>query len=540
VNDLSNNDESVQGLNIAVSTGLQLLSRYRLQSRFTENYGMGRLPNNALTVAASATKVTGPQIASSIPALQPACLILVSDGECLHHFQQQHQHQPLQIEPGKNQLLREFYKEPFRWDQRVFCLNVGGGGGGRRKTTLHHQLHSLCEVTGGSYWNISNASGLPTNEIIKLLRPPIPRELPITPDPLFVRMSNTANITAAVNGHRTVSMPSGLSFVNAGPVCCIQAYEMDEGRSSPHRRRAMLLYTGSPATNIGVSNSLDSSVVVNQPLWCVPESYFPSKKLDTLPPRLAQPVLYVSKYPANLLSKSFEPMQVIKMLQRLDQLLLSNRRLLPGQQQSNRSLLHRDTYVCEWLLPEGDNSGSKNRPPTFSSRLEYFPVFCLGAGRPSLSDDSESLLNIGILHVPLSASLASSSSGCGIAGNDPSMLSTLTFLPPEPHILLPLLIRIAEAEHRVLKKYAPMPESDKVPPMPNKIVVPIDEHWRSEFQGTSPISRLKLTLNDACSSYSGRLLYSVHIPTTPILSTCTETMSSPCTSHQCASAATFR
>lgn len=56
------------GLNAALSAGLELLSRHRLQNRQTENFGMGRLPNTAIL-----TQNGGPASA----ALQPACLILV-------------------------------------------------------------------------------------------------------------------------------------------------------------------------------------------------------------------------------------------------------------------------------------------------------------------------------------------------------------------------------------------------------------------------------------------------------------------------------
>lgn len=56
------------GLNAALSAGLQLFSRYRLQQSQTENFGMGRLPNCAVVT-------TNGSPASS--ALQPASLILV-------------------------------------------------------------------------------------------------------------------------------------------------------------------------------------------------------------------------------------------------------------------------------------------------------------------------------------------------------------------------------------------------------------------------------------------------------------------------------
>lgn len=57
------------GMNAALSMGLQLMSRYRLQHRETENFGMGRLPCTALSLS---------QGSSATAALQSACLIVVS------------------------------------------------------------------------------------------------------------------------------------------------------------------------------------------------------------------------------------------------------------------------------------------------------------------------------------------------------------------------------------------------------------------------------------------------------------------------------
>lgn len=65
------------GLNAALSSGLQLLSRYRLQHRETENFGMGRLPSNSTIL---------PNGSPAIAALQPACLVLVrSEHPCCMH-----------------------------------------------------------------------------------------------------------------------------------------------------------------------------------------------------------------------------------------------------------------------------------------------------------------------------------------------------------------------------------------------------------------------------------------------------------------------
>ena len=97
------------GLNAALSTGLQLLSRHRLQNRFTENFGLGRLPSNAImtpTVGATGG-VGGMQQATS--ALQPACLILLTDGDCLRKLPSEGGGS-LQLQFG-NIPLREFYQE---------------------------------------------------------------------------------------------------------------------------------------------------------------------------------------------------------------------------------------------------------------------------------------------------------------------------------------------------------------------------------------------------------------------------------------------
>ncbi len=104
------------GLNIALSTGLQLLSRYRLHNSVTENFGMGRLPTNQNLIPnnISGTNAGGMQksppgtLVQAHSALQPACLILLTDGECLRR--------PKSEGGGSLQLqfnmpLRELYRE---------------------------------------------------------------------------------------------------------------------------------------------------------------------------------------------------------------------------------------------------------------------------------------------------------------------------------------------------------------------------------------------------------------------------------------------
>ena len=212
------------------------------------------------------------------------------------------------------------------------------------------------------------------------------------------------------------------------------------------------------------------------PVWCIPESFFPSKKLDTLPPRTPQPCLLFSRYPARLGSKCFEPSSLMKALTRLDQLVLMNLKLtVPSGSFGNHQsrFLKRDVYVCEWI-GAFDNSANPHN-------VEYFPVLVAGAGRPTLSEGEGNYLSIGILHTPPRVPMASPSG---------ARLSTLTLLPPEPHVLLPLLIRAAEAEHRVLKKAMTLTENKdstssglvhKQASAASR-TVHLDESWRSEFR----------------------------------------------------------
>ena len=116
LNSEKENEGGVPGLNAALSAGLQLMSRYRLHNRWTENFGLGRLPSPAI-ITHGALGVYGAMnnagftssVHQATQALQPACLILLTDGECLN--------QPPELGGGTLQLqfgnlsLREFYKE---------------------------------------------------------------------------------------------------------------------------------------------------------------------------------------------------------------------------------------------------------------------------------------------------------------------------------------------------------------------------------------------------------------------------------------------
>lgn len=458
------------GLNAALSAGLQLLSRYRLSFRATENYGMGRLPSPA---------VLNPSGGPAINALQPSCLILITDGACLRAPPPEGGGS-LQLQYG-NMPLREFYQEPFRWDQRIFCLGVGAREGESSTQFLHPHLRALCEVTGGSHMMLRSSASLSqsTDLLLKSIAPPRPRDLPI-PDPIKLQAEHLPIVGA--NG----------TFVSGGPVCCFQALEGDLDAGQPTKSRAMLLYVPHEASQMaGQPPAInDQEIVFQPPIWCIPESFFPSKKFDSLPPRPAQPNLLFSRYPSRLGSKSFDAGAIIKMLHRLDQLILANRKIAgpansASQNGPQAKLLHRDTYICEWVSLDGKPA----KGPLSPQGMEYFPVLVPGAGRPTLSEGEVNYFNIGILHVPSGTSTLASSLTSG------ARVSTLTLLPPEPHVLLPLLIRAADAEHRALKKAGATEAKEAVAAgkggatagliqkqAAGSRTVHLDEHWRTEFR----------------------------------------------------------
>jgi hypothetical protein len=446
------------GLNQALSAGMQMLMRYRLRFKETENFAMGRLPSPAIMSPSGG--------GTAIHALQPACLILITDGECLNAPPEEGGGS---LTLSTSQVLRDFYQEPFRWDQRVFCLSVGGQEG-----SINPQLRALVEVTGGFHTTLTQSSlSKCSDRLVKLIAPPKPKNLPLV-DPLSFPPPPVTAIKGA-NG----------TFTNGGPIVTFQAFEPDENTGkNPPKNRAMLLYI---PQNVGDNQSHDKSTdaaindsnVFQPPVWCIPESFFPSKKLDTLPPRSAQPNLLFSRYPSRLGSRCFEASAVVKMLHKLDQVTLAIHKLImqsaaPSSHQSR--LLKRDTYICEWLSLDDKTAKVTVNP----EGMEYFPVLVAGAGRPTLSSGDASYLSIGVLHVPHGTSSLSSSLTAGVR------VSTLTLLPPEPHVLLPLLIRAAEAEHRVLKKIAASLESSTGIPQKQASTasrsVQLDEGWRNEFR----------------------------------------------------------
>lgn len=446
------------GLNTAMNAGIKLMSRYRLNNRNTENFGLGRLPSSVLAVN----------------ALMPACLILLTDLECLRKSAADGGGS-LQLQYGTGP-LREFYQEPFRWDQRIFCVGVGAPEGVASSQYIPDDLRRLCDVTGGSHTLLRSTTCLPqvVDSLLKLIAPPRPRVMPVA-----YPLRTTTPLPPA--SHSRLS--SGL-FVNGGPICCFQSLEVGANGEPSPTRRAMLLYV--PYEQPQTTPSVETSQVpsYSPPIWCIPEAYFPSRMLDSLPPRLAQPLLRFSGNYSVIGSNTFDPEIIMKLLQRLDHLTLANRKLpltasTGAQQQPPVKLLQRDVYICEWLTEDGKIiSLPKTQRP-----MEYFPVCVQGAGRP-LSEGDEHYLNIGILHVPLvcqtNITLVAQNKVC-----------TLTLLPPEPQILLPLLVKAAEAEHRIVRKASDVKEVtgksgagliQKQVSSSGPKAVPLDEHWRSDFR----------------------------------------------------------
>ena len=441
---------------------------------------------SASAAAAAAGKGQGAKKATATYALQPACLVLLTDGECLKKPPSEGGGN-LQLQFG-NAPLRDFYREPFRWDQRIYCVGVGSNA----TRSLHPSLQAFCEVTGGCYTSIESSSSLSqlSEKLIQLIAPSLPKEMPI-PNPL----SHPSKKGAAKEATDGIMNVSGV-FVNGGPVCSFQ--QLDGGESKMHR--ALMLHV--PCQT---DSTIESTQVYQPPIWCIPESFFPDKKLDTLPPRTGQPVLHFSRHYQHHVGtiNTFDPLNVMKMLHRLDQLILQNKQLLAAnnatsQQQAALKLLSRDVYICNWISKDGKREGFA---PKSQRGHEHFPLCVRGAGRPALSeDDNSNMLNIGILYLPHNRSVLG---GQGGATSESVPLSSITLLPPEPHILLPLLVKAAELEHRELKKAT---ESNKETAAPSSAAakggstagfikkqqkslsnvaarnVALDEQWRSEFR----------------------------------------------------------
>ena len=347
-------------------------------------------------------------------------------------------------------LHRVCYFIAFRWDQRIFCLGVGPSGG-----KLHPSLHAFCDLTGGCHTPIRSVQDIPqvTNLMSLLMAPRLPTPWPIQ-NPLklpHVQSSYALDSESNINGE---------VFLNGGPISAFQVLERNSAGQPGTVHRAMLCFT--PRWNNDALKGNQKNNSPQPPIWCIPESYFPSKKIESLPPRTAQPLLSYTRYYQAVGTCAFDPMKIMQLLHRLDHFIISNRSMSHGSQQVANKLIQRDVYVCQWLSQDGRVS----RGPSSQRGLEHFPIFVRGAGRNSLSEGEENVLNIGILHVP----------------DDQKTPSTLTLLPPDPHILLPLLLKASEVEHRQLKKASSATDCDSGKLLNISKTLLMDDSWRSEMR----------------------------------------------------------
>ena len=467
------------GLSTALSHGLGLLSRYRLtRGRIVENFGMGRLPWADHQMARMQKMTDDGQHETVSSPLQPACLVLLTDGNCLN-LPPDKGGGPLSLRFG-NMPLREFYREPFRWDQRIFIIHIAEPA----SPALHKSLRALCEVTGGAYMRTTGSVTSISTKLLSLISPAQPRRHSIH-DPLRLPMMEMSTQAEKDDS-------PDMLYVNGGPICSFQCLE-GTAQNAPSLHRAMLLFAGSSEETRWIMANAGTPIQLNSwsqvPIWGIPETYFPSKKMDTLPPRPSQPLLHYSRNFAQVGALTFDPYFVMKALHHYEKMQVTIRQLLidAGAEAvspiSNR-MLQRDVYVCDWLVGSQDlvrnaqHSNKSGAPRTVPGR-EHFPVCVRGGGRPSLSGEAtDNALNIGILHVPHNWTKIrdenKAAKGC---------LPTLTLLPPDVHILLPLLIKVAEAELRVVQKTTE--KSVKKKAITSASVarsVHLDDGWKSEFR----------------------------------------------------------
>ena len=326
------------------------------------------------------------------------------------------------------------------------------------------------------------------SNLLARLSPPQPKPCSL-PDPLRVSSVSEESI------HSNLEVQNTACFVNGGPIVVCQAFERDIGPNNmPSLHRAMLLFAGSCEQTRWLLKStispenMEMQSIIQTPVWPFPESFYPSRKLDTLPPRPSQPLIHYSRNYQAVGSPFFDPMFVMKALHRLDQLHASIRQQLVDLGENpppiiNR-MLQRDVYICEWLggSDNAQHHGSnKTGAPRSTKGREHFPVGVVGAGRPTISSETgENILNIGILHVPSDwVKLKELESNQQMKHQSTMKFATLTLLPPDAHILLPLLIKVAEAELRALNKIKDKGGS-RAGAIPK--TVHMDDPWKSDFR----------------------------------------------------------
>lgn len=214
-----------------------------------------------------------------------------------------------------------------------------------------------------------NSSASSLSQILTAIAPPRPRRHSIA-DPLRLPSLPTPtphDDALDVHAHEPASV-----FVNGGPVCSFQCLEEGGGPGAPALHRAMILFAGLCEQPRWLLNAETPPPArpCQCPLWCIPESHFPSKKIDALPPRPSQPLLHYSWSFLAVGSPVFDPYAVMKALHRLDQVQKANWQMLVNAGDNpppivNR-MLQRDVYICEWLEHEASSRSGPNGPSNSS------------------------------------------------------------------------------------------------------------------------------------------------------------------------------
>jgi len=139
----------------------------------------------------------------------------------------------------------------------------------------------------------------------------------------------------------------------------------------------------------------------------------------------------------------------------------------PGIKGNGRIVFVRDDYEvinCPAFEGVGLSVGGVNSSNT-NEKGHYFPV-----GFETVSSSNEKkFLSMGYLHVPVSSSTSS---------------STLTILPPDPHILIPLILKAVKDENKVNKWEGPDVnlDSNENATMDQQSTkhVQLDDNWKKE------------------------------------------------------------
>ena len=148
----------------------------------------------------------------------------------------------------------------------------------------------------------------------------------------------------------------------------------------------------------------------------------------------------------------------------------------PGIKGNGRIVFVRDDYEvinCPAFEGVGLSVGGVNSSNT-NEKGHYFPV-----GFETVSSSNEKkFLSMGYLHVPVSSSTSS---------------STLTILPPDPHILIPLILKAVKDENKVNKWEGPDVnlDSNENATMDQQSTkhVQLDDNWKKEVSDRNEMLR---------------------------------------------------